>query len=191
MIIDFIHAEFGERRYSIDDADLDRSRALVLYHGTSSVFLDSILRFGILPSDSTGNSVYANKYWGTRPLASKLGHVYFTCQGHVGLPAIRAVQKYGGERIAVRAVVPIDDLLAPDEDSRTRTWRDSLARIATLARTTALPAKNILGWGLIGNNCDLLYTRIRPAPIDTIPRVYGECHPQFVPKRVASKTLPR
>jgi len=84
-------------------------RTVYMYHGTSSRFLRSILKHGLLPDPG-------HKSWvGYHNLAS-LGGVYMSIDRDTAAEAARAaVNKHGGEPIIIKiSVVP--DSGTPDED---------------------------------------------------------------------------
>jgi len=80
---------------------------IVLYHGTTSVFLDDIIQFGLKPNDQTGNS--------------SLGCGGFPGLVYLGKPreawkAACQAKSNGGEPVMLEVVVDTARLV-PDEDS--------------------------------------------------------------------------
>lgn len=106
-----------------------------LYHGTSSIYLDSILENGLLPRKDTGNSNYeVQDVWGANyGLESYFDRVYLTNSPEkANLLGKQAVDINGGEVIVLEVLVDKEKLL-PDEDSNKQTWQASLLEIKSVA----------------------------------------------------------
>jgi hypothetical protein len=81
---------------------------MILYHGTSSVFLEGILKRGLLPRKKTGNSNYEG------PIMSRENFVYLTSD-YPMLYATIAVDKHGGDPVIIQLDCS-ENRLYPDED---------------------------------------------------------------------------
>lgn len=127
--------------------DLNQSKELVLYHGTSDRFLDQIKKEGLRPG--TGNNVWA----GTgRSLDSHEKAIYLTHSKNSAVQyGQKAAQIYGGKHVVLKVTVPVQDL-RPDDDyvfslplkaRQKATWQDSLKKLGQVAYTRRIPASRI------------------------------------------------
>jgi len=106
-----------------------------LYHGTTSVYLDSILEKGLLPREKTGNSNYEVQYvWGASDIfESYPDRVYLTNNpDRAKMLGEEAVNVNDGEVIVLEVLVSQENLL-PDEDSKKQTWQESLEYMGSVA----------------------------------------------------------
>lgn len=106
-----------------------------LYHGTTSVYLDSILEKGLLPREETGNSNYEVQYvWGASDIfESYPDRVYLTNNpDRAKMLGEEAVDVNEGEVIVLEVLVSQENLL-PDEDSKKQTWQESLEYMGSVA----------------------------------------------------------
>jgi len=106
-----------------------------LYHGTTSVYLDSILEKGLLPREKTGNSNYEVQYvWGASDIfESYPDRVYLTNNpDRAKMLGEEAVDVNEGEVIVLEVLVSQENLL-PDEDSKKQTWQESLEYMGSVA----------------------------------------------------------
>jgi len=106
-----------------------------LYHGTTSVYLDSILEKGLLPREITGNSNYEVQYvWGASDIfESYPDRVYLTNNpDRAKMLGEEAVNVNDGEVIVLEVLVSQENLL-PDEDSKKQTWQESLEYMGSVA----------------------------------------------------------
>jgi hypothetical protein len=110
---------------------------ITLYHGTSSALWPTIQRKGLRPRRLTGQPpTYGDVgSGGAKPGDERL--VYFTVGSNLNaahFAARDAVSKYGGEGIVVGVKSNALDVtrLVPDEDSRQRTWEDSIKTLGAV-----------------------------------------------------------
>lgn len=80
----------------------------ILFHGTSTVFKQRIMRRGLLPRERTGKSTYEGE------LISDPKRIYLT-DVYAFQFALRAIEKHGGNPLILKACVE-DAALEPDTD---------------------------------------------------------------------------
>jgi len=81
---------------------------LILFHGTTTKFLEEILQKGLLPRTGTGNSNYSGD------IESRPEFVYLTSH-YPMFYSVKAVEKNGGDCVIIAVDVPAAALY-PDED---------------------------------------------------------------------------
>lgn len=97
---------------------------IVLIHGTTASFLQDVLRDGVTPRGMNKNNAWSYigpglnsnpnwSYWGDFQTARRA--------------AINACNRWDPPIMYIQAAIPVD-ILRPDEDIRTDSWRESLAR---------------------------------------------------------------
>jgi hypothetical protein len=143
----------------------------ILYHGTTSVFLDNILKNGLLPRKVTGNSTYEGKTFECEALSKDLesnpDNVYLGGLEGKSL-GMQAVNKWGGNLIILRVMPDIASLVA-DEDSRKDNFRESLAWEGCCASSIPILPERFLGyyerepWEM-----DREYTKLMEEPEDVL-----------------------
>ncbi|MEK6960727.1 MAG: hypothetical protein AABX47_06130 [Nanoarchaeota archaeon] len=147
---------------------MDGFDQFILYHGTSEVFRDGILRKGLKCRGVTENSVYGKGHTEGKPSDSGLVYVsnfHWACR--MGL---NAAHIYGGEMTVFQFLIKKEDLVA-DEDSGKPTGVESLAWEGTAAVRDIISPRQIVGvfnvhscpdWGLY----DRLVRRLPRMPLD-------------------------
>ena len=96
-------------RSSPDMARRYRGKDVWLYHGTSSVFLDKILKEGLHPIPRGGEKTFGD----SSPyvfLTAAVGSGLFGQAASVSWYAERAVAVHGGDPVVLRLIVPFDEL---------------------------------------------------------------------------------
>jgi len=106
-----------------------------LYHGTSSVFLEGMLKGGLQPRGLTNNSNYHGH------IISHPEKVYLAARAYAIQGGKKAVDRHGGNLTIVRLVMNTSNLI-PDDDTAIMSvdvckipndWRDSLEYNGTCA----------------------------------------------------------
>lgn len=103
---------------------------IILYHGTTSKFLDQIVSSGLKPRNQTGNSVYDGHIESNGEL------VYLARQEVAEGAASQAMEKFGGDRIVVKIETDVSDLTHDEDVERifgTTGWKESLRLNGTCA----------------------------------------------------------
>lgn len=141
----YYEAKDRDREGPLGSADLyaeiyQKCDQMILYHGTSSTFLEKILKEGLKPRELTGNSCYDKGE--SNPKLVYLGPSS-TANALIG----RSLQKYGGYMVIFKLLVDADKLV-PDEDSKEEKWEYSLATYesASCAHKGIIPPERILGY---------------------------------------------
>jgi hypothetical protein len=121
-----------------------RDAAIKLYHGTTSIFLKSILKKGLLPRKYTGISNWDSRLTGRmidRSSDPELVYLTKTPEKARNI-GYRAVKLHRGELAILMALVS-EEFLVPDEDSRKKTWEASLRTVGTCAYRGRIHPENI------------------------------------------------
>lgn len=118
---------------------------VILQHGTTDVFLENILKKGLLSRKETNNSTYSGN------IISNPDLVYLGFMGTSGL-GWNITQIVGGNFVNFEVVVDTKTLV-PDEDSNEDAWWKSIAKIRTCATNKPVTSENILSY-YIKPDCD-------------------------------------
>jgi hypothetical protein len=143
------------------DVSPDSIETIILYHGTSSLHLESILKEGLKPRNETGISTWEadqiesqpNKvYLGTRYIAKKMGEA--AVHRHTFYEKVHFSKILEGEVFLVLIELEVDTSnLAPDEDSGELTWYQSLMMNRTCAYNGRVPPEKIRRiWKFLGDS---------------------------------------
>ncbi|MBW3011558.1 hypothetical protein KY311_00060, partial [Candidatus Woesearchaeota archaeon] len=111
---------------------------IVLFHGTSKELLAAILESGLLPWGQTGKHNWQADYDMFGFFTPNKDCVYFASLEK----ARHHADRIDGTGIIIEAELDISNLV-PDEDSRQKTWQESLAKHSTCAHKNAVPAERI------------------------------------------------
>ncbi|PLW79746.1 hypothetical protein C0585_06185 [Candidatus Woesearchaeota archaeon] len=157
--------EFGKD--SVDDENFvertnffKKGERFILYHGSSSLFLDDILKDGLKPRKFTGNSTYQDRKGSLiKSLESNPDLIYFGKDGWSRTLGNQAVHRFGGELVVYRVLLSRNGLV-PDEDSNKNCAIESLAWEWSVAHKGMISPSNILGY-FDKNN---IYTSINKDP---------------------------
>lgn len=111
--LDGVELEWGQRL-----EDLDPESKLILYHGTSSLFLPEILERGLVPSSAAGHTSNVGSSGFSEPSdAVFLSADYGPGPATAEFYARNAARRHGGEPIVLTVVVPVDRLeYDPDDE---------------------------------------------------------------------------
>jgi len=126
---------------------VSQEEILVLYHGTSSVFLERIFKQGLLPRKYTGISNWdVPESWIDMSSNPELVYLASTPEKARNI-GYRAVEVYGGTPVVLEARVS-SHYLFPDEDSGfavvlRKNWRKSLEIRGTCAYRGIIPPSDI------------------------------------------------
>jgi len=121
--------------------------AIRLYHGTSSVFLESILEKGLLPRKYTGISNWdISEFWIDLSSDPELVYLASTPEKARNIGS-QAAEIHGGKPVVLEVRVSSYNLF-PDEDSGPAIvlrgdWRESLEVRGTCAYRGIIPPRNI------------------------------------------------
>lgn len=163
MILDVLNGPFGKDGWERIAHQLAAAQSVILYHGTSTVFLNDIAEKGLLPRDVTGNSTYRGRTFGKKNLESKPNLIYLIHRSMIGFGGNPAVDKHGGELVGFRIHLTDLSRLVPDEDSRKDTWYESIAWEDSCAHEGPIPPERILGY-VQRTRSGERYTPLRPDP---------------------------
>mgnify|MGYP006995564991 CR=1 FL=1 len=168
MIVDYKANFFGDKHWNELSSFLSQADQLILYHSTSNIFLDRILKEGIKPPSKTNISNYKGEECCGKSLESNPELVYLIDYGHIHFGANGALRKWGGELACFRIL--IDDLskLRPDEDSRKDNYHDSLAYEDSCAYEGIITPEKIIGYYTINKEQKLEYKKLKPLPENII-----------------------
>ncbi len=146
MRLDVVGGPFGKDGWQEYAQRLSRAESVILYHGTTDVFLENILDKGLLPRVFTNNSVYEDVVVSDRNLESHPDKVYLIHRGLIGFGGTNAVNKWGGSLIGFRVFIPDVSALGPDEDSKKDTWYESIAYEDSCTHIGSIQREQLLGF---------------------------------------------
>jgi len=176
MIIDFKENLSSDNYWKEVSDELSKASQIVLYHGTSDVFLEKILKLGLKPRKMTLVNNFEGRYAWTdyqteekgKSLESNPDYVYLVHKNAVGR-GMHAINNFGGNFIYFRIIIDNISKLVPDEDSRKDNWHDSLAWEDSCAFNGRILPSKILGfYTKREDRKSWNYNKINPEPINVV-----------------------
>jgi len=135
------------------DIPIESIESIILYHGTSSFYLERILKEGLKPRKNTGVNTWkaagpdmvSNSekiYLGTRRMAEMRGESAINLHSYYNKSKISNI--LDGKCYVVLFELEVDaNKLVPDEDSHKSTWHESLITLHSCAYEGVIPSERI------------------------------------------------